>query len=414
MFRQLLTGLFISWQAVGADLAQDVSVKTDIGRTVTDGLISSDDVPQLVQTYQWQATAKFKPRDTAFFLIDSSLLGLILEDFDGEKNGARDQLEKPMADRRKGKISFNEVYGVYEPLPSWSLTLGRKRITWGSGYFRNPTDLINPSKNILDPTAARKGTFLGAVDYRRESSTLTVLKSGAVREKENGVPDQIYRIEGNTREMNAARYWALLGNYDVSIMRLDDDGYTKPGVRDIDTGVSFSGLVIDALEVHGEALLKNTKGQKDYILGFGYTFSNESTFTLEYLHNDQGQSASEFADQTKKLFVGKQLGRRPSGSSYENLTGKLFLKDHFALGLQRYKYNDDIFITVNTLLNPLHRAASLSPGVNWMARDWLSLSLVGFYNASFSGAKLPDGSIVSEQDLFPMPFRTSFEIKAYF
>jgi len=49
-----------------------------------------------------------------------------------------------------------------------------------------------------------------------------------------------------------------------------------------------------------------------------------------------------------------------------------------------------------------------------MARDWLSLSLVGFYNKSFSGAKLPDGSQVSEQDLFPMPLRTSFEIKAYF
>ncbi len=414
MARKLLIGLFVSFQALGVELAQDVSVKTDVGRTVTDGLISSDDVPQFVQTYQWQATAKFKPQESTFFLIDSSLLGLILENFDGEKNGTRADIEKPMSDRRKGKISLNEIYGVYEPLPSWSLTFGRKRITWGSGYFKNPTDLINPSKNILDPTAARKGTFLGSVDYRKESSTWTILKSGVTREKENGIPDQIYEVEGKTREMTAARYWTLLGTYDLSIMRLDDNGYTKPGVRDIDTGVSVSGLVVDALEVHGEALLKSAKGQKDYILGFGYTFSNESTLTLEYLHNDLGQSASEFASLAKKLYVGKKLGQRPSGNSDENLTGKLYLKDHFALGLQRYKYNDDVFFTFNTLINPVHRAAAMSPGVNWMARDWLSLTLVGFYNKSFSGAKLPDGSKVSEQDLFPMPLRTSFEIKAYF
>jgi hypothetical protein len=171
---------------------------------------------------------------------------------------------------------------------------------------------------------------------------------------------------------------------------------------------------VDALEVHGEAIIKNAKGQKYYILGFGYTFANESTFTLEYLHNDLGQSPSEFESLAKKLYVGKKQGRRPSGNSDENLTGQLSLRDHFALGLQRYKYNDDIFFTFNTLINPLHKAAALSPGVNWMARDWLSMSLVGFYNKSFSGAKLPDGSKVSEQDLFPMPLRTSFEIKAYF
>jgi hypothetical protein len=342
------------------------------------------------------------------------VLGLILEDFDGERNGTRASLDKKLSDRRKGKISLNEVYGVYEPVPTWSFTLGRKRLTWGSGYFRNPTDLINPSKNILDPTAARKGTFLASVDYRRESSTFTVLKSGATREKENGIPDQIYRIDGKTREMTAARYWTLLGNYDLSVMRLDDNGYSTPGVRDIDTGLSFSGLVIDALEVHGEALLKNSKGQKDYILGFGYTFANESTLTLEYLHDDRGLNGSGFKDFATQLYTLKKSGQRPSGNSDENLTGKLPLKDHIALGLQRYKYTDDIFFTVNSLLNPVHLAASVSPGVNWMAKEWLSLSLVGFYNRSFSGATLPDGSKVSEQDLFPMPLRTSFEVKAYF
>jgi hypothetical protein len=399
--------------AYGLELSQEVSQKTEIGRTTTDGLVSADDIPQTASVFQYQATLKGKPYERNYFLFDGSLLGLILEDFDGEKNGERVSASKDISDRRKGKVSLNEAYSVYEPSQEWSFLIGRKRLSWGSGYFRNPTDLINPAKNILDPTAARKGAFLASLDYRLESSTATIVTSAATQEKENGIPEKILTIDGAKRQFNGARYWMMLGNYDVSLMRLEDRGFTRSGINDVDTGISFSGLIIDALEIHGEALIKSNT-EKDYILGAGYTFSNESTLTVEYLHNDLGLSSDGFSNLVKKLYLAKSMGIITSGNNEENLTGKLLLKDHIAVGLQRYKYNDDIFITTNALFNPLHQGVVLSPSINWMIREWLSLNLTGAYSKSFAGTKIQNGTKVSEQTLFPMPVRTSFEVKAYF
>jgi hypothetical protein len=403
----------LSTIAFGLDLNQEISQKTEIGRTTTDGLVSADDIPQTASIFQYGATLKGKPYERNYFLIDTSLLGLILEDFDGERNGKRVSISKDNADRRKGKISLNEIYSVYEPMQEWSFLIGRKRLSWGSGYFRNPTDLINPAKNILDPTAARKGAFLASLDYRLESASATVVTSAGTQEKENGVPEKIFTIDGSRRQFNGARYWMMLGNFDFSLMRLEDLGFTRPGVKDVDTGISFSGLVLDALEIHGEGLIKSNT-EKDYILGLAYTFSNESTLTIEFLRNDLGLSGDEFSDLVKKLYLAKSIGIITSGNNEENLSGKLLLKDHLAVGLQRYKYNDDIFLTTNALINPLHRSVVFSPSVNWMVREWLSLNLIGAYSKSFGGTKIQDGTIVSEQSLFPMPVRTSFEVKAYF
>lgn len=403
----------LSTIAFGLDLNQEISQKTEIGKTTTDGLVSADDIPQTASIFQYGATLKGKPYERNYFLIDTSLLGLILEDFDGERNGKRVSVSKDNADRRKGKVSLNEIYSVYEPMQEWSFLIGRKRLSWGSGYFRNPTDLINPAKNILDPTAARKGAFLASLDYRLESASATVVTSAGTQEKENGVPEKIFIIDGSRRQFNGARYWMMLGNFDFSLMRLEDLGFTRPGVKDVDTGISFSGLVLDALEIHGEGLIKSNT-EKDYILGLAYTFSNESTLTVEFLRNDLGLSPDEFSDLAKKLYLAKSIGITTSGNSEENLTGKLLLRDHLAVGLQRYKYNDDIFLTANALINPLHRSVVFSPSVNWMVREWLSLNLTGAYSKSFGGTKIQDGTIVSEQNLFPMPVRTSFEVKAYF
>jgi hypothetical protein len=403
----------LSTIAFGLDLNQEISQKTEIGRTTTDGLVSAADIPQTASIFQYGATLKGKPYERNYFLIDTSLLGLILEDFDGERNGKRVSISKDNADRRKGKISLNEIYSVYEPMQEWSFLIGRKRLSWGSGYFRNPTDLINPAKNILDPTAARKGAFLASLDYRLESASATVVTSAGTQEKENGVPEKIFTIDGSRRQFNGARYWMMLGNFDFSLMRLEDLGFTRPGVKDVDTGISFSGLVLDALEIHGEGLIKSNT-EKDYILGLAYTFSNESALTIEFLRNDLGLSGDEFSDLVKKLYLAKSIGIITSGNNEENLTGKLLLKDHLAVGLQRYKYNDDVFLTTNALINPLHRSVVFSPSVNWMVREWLSLNLIGAYSKSFGGTKIQDGTIVSEQSLFPMPVRTSFEVKAYF
>lgn len=403
----------LSTIAFGLDLNQEISQKTEIGKTTTDGLVSADDIPQTASIFQYGAILKGKPYERNYFLIDTSLLGLILEDFDGERNGKRVSVSKDNADRKKGKISLNEIYSVYEPMQEWSFLIGIKRLSWGSGYFRNPTDLINPTKNILDPTAARKGAFLASLDYRLESASATVVTSAGTQEKENGVPEKIFIIDGSRRQFNGARYWMMLGNFDFSLMRLEDLGFTRPGVNDIDTGISFSGLVLDALEIHGEGLIKSNT-EKDYILGLAYTFSNESTLTVEFLRNDIGLSPDEFSDLVKKLYLAKAIGITTSGNNEENLTGKLLLKDHLAVGIQRYKYNDDIFLTANALINPLHKSVVFSPSFNWMVREWLSLNLTGAYSKSFGGTKIQDGTIVSEQNLFPMPVRTSFEVKAYF
>jgi hypothetical protein len=163
------------------------------------------------------------------------------------------------------KLVWDRYY-LKARLPVFSVTAGKQRIAWGSGYIWNPTDIFNPY------------VLSFAVSEADESNVEAVRVEVPVGEA-GGV--DAFALTGK---------WGLRGRGTVGLFDLSAS-YVDQGTLGHQIGLDTSGDLVKDFGVHGEIALKTPPSGEAYfqtVLGGEYTLDNGIALMVEY--NFDGQS----------------------------------------------------------------------------------------------------------------------------
>lgn len=334
------------------------------------------------------------------------------------------------------RLLFNEIYLNGEPVPGIQYTAGKKRVLWGTGFAANPTDLVNPAKNPLDPTYERRGAWLVQAEHVQETQTVGVFFAPAVTENKHTIPQKVGRFEdpdGSERfhSLTAARWYQLLGGADVNLMIFLSERYRDQQSHALKWGGSWSQIATflsPQLETHAEFLLQKGSDRPssdgasrfdsdEYFLkslvGFRYDFANESSLVFEYLIQTDGDTLSDVEQRLKR-----QMSMVARQSAVESLSSSAIVMRNFLfLNYQRYKFNDDLFLSWAIAHNPHDHSGYQGPILQWTPTQTLSLSLNA--NSDYNlkkktGVVLPFAGRVRMNELNPVKSRIGLDIKSYF
>lgn len=455
--------------AQAAEVNGYVANRLELGRTRTYGLFPTERVPQVLNTLEINVTLKQSFSDNSSLYGDFSGLGKLAGGFVTLDSGGNKVAATPQSsDRRAAWLSLNELYVNHEIVPQFNILAGKKRVSWGAGFAQNPTDIVNPPKSAIDPTAQRKGAWLGQIEAPFEQATLTLLATPEVGEDDNGIPQKIFRFErtaGQGRQAHylfGARAYALLQEADVSLVAYYTHLYQNMFAHKWRVGASFARFFFKDYEVHFEGLAQRgslkrtlngtcvatlsalaqcglrrdpvfnaplTDDQKlsgQFVVGGRYQFSDDSLLNIEYLYQADGYTPAEFENFARFLAHLRTFRKVTAASlslndSMADVTraGTLLMRHYLIANYQRYKVSEDVFLGAALLHNFQDTSGLASPQAIWSAQEWLTLTLSGvatYALDSTQGARLDDtqSSRVSEQELFPTEYRASLEMKAFF
>ena len=189
-------------------------------------------------------------------------------------------------------------------------SIGKVRVEWGSGYAWHPTQVLIPiHEDSTNDIEEKEGLEMLQVEYVTGLLTSTIILGSLAGEK---VEENKYQV--------AAKLSANFEPWEVSLVH--HQAFETAATN----GLSFTGLVTDSLEVHGEWTVAGkrdrTTVQKaadgiqmgpsylparyEYVddnqdqffdrvlLGGQYTFSNNVNIILEYYHTTHGYDHNEW------------------------------------------------------------------------------------------------------------------------
>lgn len=193
--------------------------------------------------------------------------------------------------------------------------IGKKILKWGTGYAFNPTGVVEPGRLPSDPSDRLKlndGRNLASLTMFIDKNSFSIVYLNDYQIKNS----KLYWSENEI----AARANTYLGGFDLSLV-----GHYKSGNR-LELGFNSSCVIGDNLEIHGEVLGKKGSSQEYHeilnsnngvqkffttypysgiydsseklfwkiLVGSQYTFDNGLNVVLEYYHNDDGLSPSQW------------------------------------------------------------------------------------------------------------------------
>jgi hypothetical protein len=171
---------------------------------------------------------------------------------------------------------FYRLFLEYDSYPL-RITAGRQQVSWGTGYFWNPTDLFNPVTFAVVEPGERHGA--DAVNLELALGTLSQLQLVWAPARDSHKSRGVARVKTN------------VANYDFSVM----GGWF---FRDKVAGADFSGQIGGA-GFRGEWLHNFAKAVEDYdqlVLGLDYRFNPSFIMTGEYLYNSGAISEFELIE----------------------------------------------------------------------------------------------------------------------
>lgn len=217
--------------------------------------------------------------------------------------------------RAQERLLVNELY-LNAQVPDWlAMTLGKRRMFYGSAFTWSPMDVINPPRNPLEPTLLREGSYNLTLDLIHFSAaTLSFLYKPYIQESGRGLPESIdfaknlslLRVYTNQFEtdinlvgyLNQGRpYLGLsLARY-VDVIELHLETFWQQGrptylVKPTDS----TELYADQLPPYqvGQFELENGKPYGDILVGGTYTLDDSSFLIVEYLHRMTGMNQAEY------------------------------------------------------------------------------------------------------------------------
>jgi hypothetical protein len=419
--------------------------RTSYTHARTDALLPADDVPTWSNLTELDLQLRWRWRQRAQALLDA---GYFFQGGWGYPGGGHDvPAYRPLA-------VINEAYGSYDLHEHLQLTLGKKRVTWGSGLAVSPMDLLNPPKDPTDPSLQRAGAWLARIEAPFERFTFTLVGAARATRIYGGVPGALlYYPEYPSAEAVqsngalpddrddephyalAARLYALVADTDLNLVWTFTNLYQDAFEKKHRLGISAARLIGKSLEVHAEALLQrgtkrpmSTLGEDALVvravLGPRYFFADDSSLGAEYLFNGDGYSGEELANllalassvpRANRLAL-QGAGARPDPGSPQKLRFDPLRRHYLFLMYTRPRLWDD-FTVQATLFGNLHDLTGIfAPLVTWSATEWLSLTLAGFIPLPGVESRKLDvaGRQKGELDLSPLGWRAMFSARTFY
>ncbi len=358
----------------------------------------------------------------------------------------------------------SELYLSLTPKPWLNLLAGKKRITWGSGFAFNPTDLINPPKDPTDPNAQRAGNWVMRVEAPFEKLTFTGLFAPEALYTQQGIPYAMLRYpsyppadgpdvrDNASHYLLAARLYLLLGDADVNLIYYFSNRYQDGFQNESRWGVSFSRFFFTYTELHVEALfsrgsarsypnhdcltgaarcddaalvpskLNSSSLYPRLIAGARRQFSDESMLSLEYYYQRDGYSDAEFRDAVQLLALAKASGITSASSAGtssalpQRFTFDPLRRHYLIASYSKPRIFDDWTVGVVLIAGLRDLSGLFTPSVTWSAREWLTFTLSGYvpiHGLGVGEAKVGNGSW-SEYALTPFDTRVLFETRVFY
>lgn len=166
-----------------------------------------------------------------------------------------------------------------------AISVGKQQISFGTGYFSNPTDVFN-KKDAVDPTYEQSGHNALRLDvYPAARVSLTILYTPLLEKWEDS---------GKLGRLKIG-----LGHFDVSAIGYQfydtlTDFYTFQQFTQ--ERILFGGDIVGelfGLGVWGEGIynvMENEDDSYEFLAGFDYTFEGGFYSMVEYHHNSLGRS----------------------------------------------------------------------------------------------------------------------------
>jgi hypothetical protein len=159
------------------------------------------------------------------------------------------------------------------------LVLGRQAITWGTGRFWQPTDLMSPFGALQVDREFKPGSDAARLLFALGDFTHAELVWAF---GEDADPDD---------SAGLCRFRSLFKNYDLMIL----GGWVQ---KDLVAGWDLAGDLGDTgIGLHGEGLFNRVDGGTDYVqllLGLDYRFPGRGPYLLgEYYFNGAGATSGE-------------------------------------------------------------------------------------------------------------------------
>ncbi|MGA9464174.1 MAG: hypothetical protein WBV28_15380 [Terracidiphilus sp.] len=163
------------------------------------------------------------------------------------------------------QLRVKETYGSVSA-GDFDFTAGRKMVRWGTGYAFTAAGVLDPPRNPNDPTDRlnlNEGRDLVKADWVHGAHAITAAWSTAA----------LAPAHSELRDTTAFRYNVLVHGFDTSLIAGNDRGGDSFG------GVTFTGVLGQAWEVHGEGLWRE---QAAVLLGAKCTLHSGVTFLGEF------------------------------------------------------------------------------------------------------------------------------------
>lgn len=448
-------------------------------RPRTWGLLPTSDVPVLSLLLEVNAQVQFKYWRDSKVYGDISLVGqagFIYRVLDADGN----VVDAPARDVASVRplVSINELYVHQETVPALTFTVGKKRVTFGSGFAFTPTDILNVRRDPTDPTSQRAGVWLAQAQLSLERFTFDVVFSPAVLKSAYGIPYQfVVHPEWDKQDDQAhyqlvGRAGTLLWDTDINLLLYYGNKYNDAFEKKFRVGGSVSRVFFNALEVHAELLVQSGSSRMYFnpdcvadaatalgcasrqevfversllddpalrptvLAGGRYTFPDDSMLSVEYLFQSDGYTPSQFQDQVNALdllqqaaAVGISPNRIPGAAEFlgqgaggeatpQRFAFQPTAKHYLFLSYMKTQIFNDFTAQLVTVVNLQDLSSLWTPSVQWSATEWLQLGLYGMFLApgpDALAATVPSsGQKVSEYSLLPISWRAFLEARVYY
>jgi hypothetical protein len=264
------------------------------------------------------------------------------------------------------------------------LTAGKQRMKWGTAYFFNPTDRLQPAVNILNPTEDLEGIYA----LRGELTTDFCTPLVVIMPRLNGSqPDSAFDA--------AARVYKLIGTCDVYLDYIyRPDGDSAGAAFSWDTGffvVNFEAA-LDADPPEGAETIQ--LGGRPYstamTLGVMKMVSQDTSIFAEYYRNGGGFGSAAYSNLVNTSGIGPFLSK----------------KDYIAYS-GSYTWNETYQFSLTGIHGLDDGTIFMYPSIGWVGNQNFDVSLYFLQNLTAGGTR--EGNYST-----PFYSETELRINAYF
>jgi hypothetical protein len=172
---------------------------------------------------------------------------------------------------------------------------GKQRIKWGTGYAWNPSDVLQPPKDVLNPTIDLEGIYAVRMEYSNNIVTPSLIVVIDPQDFNAGFAEN-FKI--------GLQLYKLLGTMDLFVNSV----YQHEGIQSIGAAISWD-IDLFILNLEGAAIrymdpsykLLRTIGNEGYdsvrynfMVGINRQLGQDSSINIEYYRNSWGLENDEF------------------------------------------------------------------------------------------------------------------------